>query len=350
LRTKITGRNNNSQLRPSPGEFVDVDTGGKPITESFMALPYRDVTGGLLKMMEMITGQAKQLSGAPEIPIGEGIQDVAVGTMLTAVDQATKVMTATHKGMHQAMSEEIQLIVELFRDNPEDFWRSNTIGSKEDWNEEKFMMALQKFQRRLVPVSDPNVPSHIHRIAKAVALMQVAASPIFLGRWNLGELQARILRAIREDPRGLVIEPPPQTAQPSLKDMADYVNANAKMKDAQTKEVKANLEARTATQKNQLTLMELGTKERVAQTDLQKELVIHAHDGERAKRQDMVAGLTAAHDAHSKMRDQALDEAQFQHQREQDLHQRGVDHRKLDIEQYKAQNPPKPAKPTGSKK
>jgi len=63
--------------------------------------------------------------------------------------------------MHTAQSEEIELIVDLFRIHPRDFWRLNKICKKDFWSEEKLLQALTDCH--LVPVSDPNVPSHVHR-------------------------------------------------------------------------------------------------------------------------------------------------------------------------------------------
>jgi hypothetical protein len=45
--------------------------------------------------------------------------------MLAQIEQATKVMAAAHKGMHTAQSEEIQMLVELFRRHPDDLLKSD---------------------------------------------------------------------------------------------------------------------------------------------------------------------------------------------------------------------------------
>ena len=43
--------------------------------------------------------------------------------------------------MCDAQDEELELLLDLFRENPEDFWRSNK-DCATDWNEEKFLQAL----------------------------------------------------------------------------------------------------------------------------------------------------------------------------------------------------------------
>jgi hypothetical protein len=41
-----------------------------------MPLPYKDVTPGMLALMDKITQQTQQLGGTADIPTGEGIQNV----------------------------------------------------------------------------------------------------------------------------------------------------------------------------------------------------------------------------------------------------------------------------------
>ena len=160
LIAKGASRQNTSDMRLAAGTLQPVETGGQDIRTTVMPLPYKDVTPGILALMEKITSQCQQLGGSPDVPTAEGVQNVPVGTMLAAIEQATKVMSAAHRGMHQAQAEEIQLIVDLFRENPEDFWRGNKI-CKGFWDEQKFLQALESCN--LNPRSDPNTPSHIHR-------------------------------------------------------------------------------------------------------------------------------------------------------------------------------------------
>src|SRR5260370_3943300 len=123
-----------------------------------MPLPYRDGPSGLMALMDKVTQQAKELGGVADIPAAEGIQNVPVGTMLAQIEQATKVMAAAHKGMHTAQSEEIQLLVDLFRKHPEDLLESDG-DNLEGWDAAQLLAALPNVQ--LVPVPDPNAPIHI---------------------------------------------------------------------------------------------------------------------------------------------------------------------------------------------
>lgn len=307
LVSKQGNRQNSSIFRVSPGEFQPVETNSLPIQQSVMAMPYRDVTPGLMGMIDRVTKQAQQVGGTADMPAGEGLQNIPVGTMLANIEQATKIMAAAHKGMHTAQSDEIDLILDLFRVNPEDFWRQNKDCPRDYWNEQKFLQAVDNC--RLVPVSDPNVPSHIHRVAKALGLVQLAGLPMFQSLLDMKELLLRVLRAMREDPQGLVLDPQPQAVAPPP------LGEQAKMLQAVTGAKKLETEAAKTAATGQQKMAEIAGKKDLATADIAKELIIHqgdlAHEQRIASRQDAVAdrshaldvskhGLdigTAAHDA-----------------------------------------------------
>ena len=293
---KLAGRQNTSDIRLAAGTLYPIETNGQPIGNVVMGLPYKDVTPGLLALIDKITTQAQAVGGVADTPTAEGIQNVPVGTMLAQIEQATKVMSAAFKGMHQAQAEEIELIVELFRQNPEDFWKSNKICGKDFWNEQKFLQALNDCN--LVPRSDPNTPSHIHRVAKGIALAQLIAIPAFQPIMNAQETLTRILAVIREDPAGL-IQPPPQAApQPN----PQLIAAQAKAQQAQTGAQKAQSDAQNAQQANQIKQAELAAEENIATVNLAKEMVIHKNDAAMAAK---TAGLETVQGVHDRQMDLA---------------------------------------------
>src|SRR5882672_3860354 len=76
LIAKLAGRQNTSNLRAGPAEFVPIETNGLPISQVVMGMPYKDVTPGLMTLMDKIIGQAKEVGGTADIPTAEGIQNV----------------------------------------------------------------------------------------------------------------------------------------------------------------------------------------------------------------------------------------------------------------------------------
>ena len=167
LIAKGLGRQDNMNIQLAPGQWRGIDTAGMPINQAAMALPYRDVTPGLMSMMQHIEGKAAAVGGIGEIAVGEGRQDAPVGTTLALLDQATKIMAAVHKGLHQAQSEEFQLLRDLFIEDP-----SPLLCGNQKFEKAQIVEALKNCN--LVPAADPNTPSHMHRIMQAVALKQLS--------------------------------------------------------------------------------------------------------------------------------------------------------------------------------
>jgi hypothetical protein len=320
LIAKIGARQNTNLIRLSPGEFFPIETNGQPISQIAMGLPYRDVTPGLMSMIDRITQQAKEVGGTADLPSGEGVQNVPVGTMLANIEQATKVMQAAHKGMHQAQSEEFDLLFQLFRDNPEDFIRVVQIKNKHAlnyWNEGKFLQAIANTS--LVPVSDPNVPSHIHRVAKALSLVQLVNLPAFAPRIDPKEALLRVLRAIKEDPEGLVIEPPPQQQMPDPK----MVQAEASMMKAHVDLEKARMAAAQIGKQDEQQTMELALRKRIAEIELARAMIIHEADNVRAD-----------YESQCERQREAVELAQKERDAE---HKRQMDERSTAIDLYKSE-------------
>ena len=291
LLDKLAGRQNTSNIRMAPGEATLVETGGRPLKDVISDLPFNDVTAGFMQLIDKITEQAKAVGGAPDIPIGEGMQNIPVGTMLSHIEQATKVMAAAHKGQHRALDEELSLIADLFRENPEAFWKGNKTA-KSYWkgDTKRFLAALD--ERTLVPKSDPNVPSHIHRVMKAVALVELKSSPLG-GRLDDDEVLRRVLSAMREDPTGLVLPKTPQGPSPEL------LTAQAKIKEAEAKMVTAQVNAQENQQKPELEKLKTEGSIKGKTIDLAKTLITHSGDREDAAHQRQVDVAKLAMDAKS---------------------------------------------------
>ena len=164
-------RQNTNIFRVPPGGGALVKTGGQPINQAIMPLPYN--TGAAPSLMTLIDNMAQtgaRVGGTAEMAVGEGKADAPVGTTLALIDQATKILNAVHKRMHAAQAEEFQLLARCFRENPESFWQRKGKPSYA-WSEQTFVQALNDCE--LVPQADPNTASHTQRVMKVMALKQL---------------------------------------------------------------------------------------------------------------------------------------------------------------------------------
>ena len=166
-------RQNTNIFRVPPGGGALVKTGGLPINQAIMPLPYQPPSQALMMLVSNMAETGQRIGGTSEQQVGEGKLEAPVGTTLAMIEQATKVMNAVHKRLHAAQAEEFKLLCDVFREHPDSFWqrgcRTNT-----QWDEQTFMSALDNCE--LVPQADPNTSSQSQRMMKVMALKQLAAA------------------------------------------------------------------------------------------------------------------------------------------------------------------------------
>ena len=222
------------------GGLAPVNTGGRPISQVAMAMPGKPLDGMFIQFLNHVEACAKSLGGTADIPVGEGRQDAPVGTTLALIEQATKVMSEVHKGLCAAQAKEFQLLKARFREDPEAFWRHNKHCSME-WDEELFLSALKDCS--IVPMADPNTPSHMHRLMKFAALKQLAATN---PRMDQDAIDKEALKMMGHDNPDRFFLPPAPPPDP-MKDpnyllaFASLIQAQAKSKDTELKPIIQNM-------------------------------------------------------------------------------------------------------------
>jgi hypothetical protein len=172
LFSKQGGRQVTTEIRLSPGSGKEIDTGGLPIQQVAMPLPYPGPSSVLAAIYKDTAADGMRLGMASEVQVGEGRADVPVGTTMALIEQATKVMAAVHKRNHVSQQREFEKLRKLFNKNPEALSKFSKNPAR------KWQTAEEFADLELVPASDPNIPSHTHRLMQATALVQLAsASP-----------------------------------------------------------------------------------------------------------------------------------------------------------------------------
>lgn len=194
-----------SQIRVPPGGAHEIDTGGQPIQDVVMPLPYKGASATLATIAEKIAEDGRRLGSTTEIQAGEGRADVPVGTTIALIEQATKVIGVVHKRLHAAQQEEFEIFKELFCEDPQALWRFAKNPAR------KWQQAEEFCDFEFVPASDPNIPSHIHRVMQATALIQMSqAAPQI---YNLPSVHERALRTIGIQDADSLFAPPAPPGQ-----------------------------------------------------------------------------------------------------------------------------------------
>lgn len=198
-----------NEVRPAPGEFPEIDTGGMPINAAIMPLPFKGPAGEVLALLTHLESLGDKMAGTALITTKEGVKDIPVGTMMAMVEQSATTQVAVHKRLHNGQKDELMLLRDEFRDMGAEGYELLRQRDKE----QPYTME-QLFSASLLPASDPEMPAHIHRFMQATALEQLSqANPDLYDRYRV---QKRILEMgrINNPDEILVPPPPPQAEQP----------------------------------------------------------------------------------------------------------------------------------------
>lgn len=182
-------RQQNTTFRAGPGQYVPVDGNGTDdIRKVIMPYPYKEPGPATQAFVEHIAETGARVGGTASVPVAEGKADAPVGTTLAALEQVSKMIAAEHRRAHQAQSLEFQTLLQLIREKPEDFVK---YFEKEGfWTPESLTQALDQYT--LIPRADPNTPTQMHRILKAMGLKQLEQlSP---ERYDGQKVDAHIMR------------------------------------------------------------------------------------------------------------------------------------------------------------
>ena len=270
LMADMGARQNTNIFRVPPGGGALVKTGGLPINQAIMPLPYKDVGSGLMTLSENMATTGARVGGTAEMAVGEGRADAPVGTTLAMIEQATKILNAVHKRMHAAQAEEFQLLARCFRENPESFWQRKGKPSY-PWSEQTFVQALNDCE--LIPQADPNTASHTQRLMKVMALKQLqAASP---SMYDPIAIDTAALKAIGWSnpeqflaPQSAQSRPPPELVQAQAMMKVNEMKAQASMMDSQTKAHAAEMKGEADLMKAKIDMMKAQNELALAEQEL----------------------------------------------------------------------------------
>ena len=276
LYAKQAGRQNTNEFRIPPGGGMPIDTAGGSIQSAVMPLPYRSVDGQFLNLLQLIETSGQRMASTSETNVGEGNSEAPVGTTIALIEQAQKVISAVHKRMHAAQAREFQLLKDLFKECPEAFWENNKYPAYQ-WTPETLTTALDNIN--LVPVADPNTPSHAVRIQKAMAIKQLQTQNPTL--YDPKKVDERILTMLGiEDAMDLFVPPPPPMPPPPDPAM---IMAQAKMIDSQAKMAEVKVKEAHAVSDAQNDAADRESKERIAMLQLAREIAVHPESASTAE-------------------------------------------------------------------
>tara|TARA_R100001463_G_scaffold24009_2_gene57365 strand:- start:162 stop:2663 length:2502 start_codon:yes stop_codon:yes gene_type:complete len=154
-----------------PGEFRDVDAPGGNLRDAFMPLPFKEPSQTLLSLMGVVVQGAQRFASIADMQVGDGNQSAAVGTTVALLERGSRVMSAIHKRLYQAMKCEFMLLADCFVTYLPPEYPFEVVGG-----EKKIFAKDFDQQVDIIPIADPNIFSQTQRISIAQTQLQMAMS------------------------------------------------------------------------------------------------------------------------------------------------------------------------------
>jgi hypothetical protein len=213
------------------------------------------------------------------------------------IEQAQKVLNSVHKRLHAAQSEEFELLMQCFRENPESFWQKKRRPAY-PWDEKTFLDALDSYY--FVPQADPNTASQSQRLMKVLALKQLVATNPSL--YDPIAVDTAALQALGwSNPQQFMVptsaqqKPPPELLKMMAEAQNDKMVAEARMLDSQTR-------ASESQAKLELERMKLGMDQNYQDPMKMAELQLRQEELQQKQQDAMIDAINRKRDRESRER------------------------------------------------
>jgi hypothetical protein len=172
-----------------PGEWRDIDAGGAELASSLLPLPYKEPSQTLFALLSFTVDAGKRLASIADMQVGDANQQAAVGTTLALLERGSMVMSAIHKRLYYAQTQEFEMLFRGFGkylppEYPYDVPGASRLVKQSDFDNKVSVL----------PVADPNIFSAAQRITLAQTQLQLAQSAPHMH--NLYEAYYRVYQAM----------------------------------------------------------------------------------------------------------------------------------------------------------
>lgn len=152
-----------------PGQFKELECAVQDISKALYPLPFKEPSSVLYQMLEFLDRKGQQFADSTEQVIADSANYGPVGTTMALLEASSKFFSAIHKRLHASLKNELKIIADI---------NSETLPDNLDYNLENQTMKISREDYgpaiAVTPVSDPNISSNAHRLAKAQALLSLA--------------------------------------------------------------------------------------------------------------------------------------------------------------------------------
>ena len=160
-----------NNIRIGPTEFIPVDTGGLPIQQSIMLMPYKEPSPGINEMRKELEMAAGRIMGSANQQLQEFNATAPVGTTYALLDRINLVQSTVIRSLRDSMATEFKLFYKLFSETmPEEPAQIDAIGQSISISAADFSENI-----KIVPVADPHVTTKMQRLMRAQTIVDLSA-------------------------------------------------------------------------------------------------------------------------------------------------------------------------------
>ncbi len=186
-----------------PGEWRDVDVIGTELRSSLLPLPYKEPSATLFQLLGFVVQAAQKFVGTTDIGTGN-IQntEMPVGTTIALLERGSRIMSAVHKRLYNAMKQEFKLMSDIIALDPSDY-PYNINGAQPGMKQADFDGRVD-----IIPVANPNIFSMSQRVSLALEQLKLATAKPDIH--NVYEAYRRMYNALNVDNVEQILPPPAQ--------------------------------------------------------------------------------------------------------------------------------------------
>jgi len=182
-------KNNNIPIGPC--EFPEIDTGGLPINQAIMTMPYKEPSPQVNVIRNEIDMAASRIMGSSNAQIPEFQANAPVGTTLALLDVLNLIQSTVLRGLRDSMSREFEILYRLFSETlSETPYEFNRDGGKSYISRYDFIDQIS-----MVPIADPHVTTKMQRIMRSQYIQDLCLK--FSGLYDHYEVNKIALKEIK---------------------------------------------------------------------------------------------------------------------------------------------------------
>lgn len=165
----------NNNLRPAPGEFLPIETGGIPIAQAIQPLPYKEPSPALTDLKNQIEDSIRKPSAIINQKVAEMTPRAPMGSVLAMLESMQKVPNFVVQGYHKSFEQMLEIFNERFAEwlPPHQPYPFVVPGGKHVIMRSDFEHDIQ-----VITTSDPSLQNSSYRFMYAeITLNQARQNP-----------------------------------------------------------------------------------------------------------------------------------------------------------------------------